>query len=47
MQIDRTYDHAENVGGDQSQLLSAKTNDADNDAVNRAQQPAFPVTPPD
>jgi hypothetical protein len=46
LQIDGTHRHTENIGGHKSDLLSANSNDADDDAVQGRQRPAFPAATP-
>jgi len=47
MQIQGTNHHTENVGRDKAELRGAKADDADDDAVDRAESPPLPTTPPD
>ena len=42
-QIDGAHRDAENVGRDEPELCGANANDADDDAVDRRQCPAFPA----
>jgi len=44
MQVDGADYKAENIGWNKACLRSSETNDADDDAVHRAQGPAFPAT---
>jgi hypothetical protein len=43
--VDPIKHEAEQVGRDEAQLRSFETYDADNDAVYRCQDPAFPTSP--
>ena len=47
MQVHGTDYHAKNVGRDQAELRSPKTDDADDNAVDRAERPSLPTTAPD
>lgn len=42
-QINAAHRDAENIGGNKSQLCGANTNNADDDAVDRGEGPAFPA----
>jgi hypothetical protein len=44
LQIDGAHGDAENVGGDKSELGGLNADNADDDAINCCQRPAFPAT---
>ena len=43
VQVDGAHGDAENVGGDKTELRGSDGNDADDNAVDRGERPAFPV----
>ena len=47
MQIHGADHDTENIGRDQAELRGPKTDDADDDAVDRAERPSLPTTAPD
>jgi hypothetical protein len=47
VQIDGAYDHAEDIGWDESQLRCAESYNTHDDAVDTGQCPAFPIAAPD
>ena len=46
MQVDDAHGNAENVGGNKTELRGSDGNDADDNAVDRRQRPAFPAAAP-
>ena len=47
MQIQGADHQTENIGRDKAELRGPKTDDADDDAVDRAERPPLPTTAPD
>ena len=47
MQIQGADHHTENISRDKAELRGPKTDDADDDAVDRAERPPLPTTAPD
>ena len=47
MQIDRAHRNAEDVGGNESELLGSNADDTHDDAVAGCERPAFPAAASD
>ena len=47
MQVDRADYHAEDIGGDETELRGSETDDTDDQAIDATEHPPFPTTPAD